>query len=158
MKNTILSIQKGQFFSLVAEKSASEIDAKYLKKKSNLRGRVTSVTTYAHARICDYEHLAEVKEKRAEGIAPTKPIWWAWQTFPYIAYHKSNFKEYAVLKSAEVHTQYYLDGQPIRKSDYADDFLAKKKEESTVYMVALGEIVSVTAEKQTHTKRVSEVA
>ena len=143
MKNTIKNIVvKGQFVSVEAFKTSADCDRK-LRKSSTLRGRLTAVQTYTNGRICDYEGLAEVKALRESGVEAKKPTWWGWTDFPYFAQHKTNGTEYFVLKTADVSTQYYLDGQPIKKADYASDFLASSDKESLVYMVKLADIVKI---------------
>lgn len=145
MKNTIKSlVVSGQFFSVVAVKGAEECNKK-LRKGASFINRVTSTTTYTNARVCDYEHLGEVKEKREQGIEAVKPTWWEWVEFPYFARHKTNGTEYLVIKKADATTEYALDGQPIHKSDYPQEFLKSSSSESIVYMVKLSEIVAITA-------------
>lgn len=143
MKNTIKQIVvKGQFISVEAFKSSADCDKK-LRKSSTLRGRLTAVQTYTNGRICDYEGLVEVKALRESGVEAKKPTWWEWIDFPYFAHHKTNGTEYLVLKTADVSTQYYLDGVPIKKSDYASEFLATSEKESLVYMVKLNDIIKI---------------
>ena len=145
IKQTIKGIvNKGQFFSLVANKNTQDCDKK-LRKVSTFRGRVTATQTYTNGRVCDYEHLAEVKEKREQGVEAVKPTWWEWTDFPFFARHKTNGTEYLVVKKADVNTQYFLDNEKICKKDYPQEFLADNKSESLVYMVKLADIVSVKA-------------
>lgn len=159
MKNTIKAIvAKGQFFSLVAEKNTQDCDKK-LRKASTFRGRVTAVQEYTNCRVCDYENLKEVKEKREQGIEAVKPTWWEWSEFPFFARHKANGTEYLVVKKADVNTQYFLDSEKINKKDYPQEFLADSKSESLVYMVKLEDITSIKASGEIVTKqKYAEVA
>lgn len=145
MKNTIKTLVKqGQFFSLVAVKGAEECNKK-LRKGASFTNRVTRTDVYTNARVCDYEHLGEVKEKREQGIEAVKPTWWHWVEFPFFAEHNTSGQQYLVLKKADLHTQYHLDGEDITKADYPQEFKKSSSSESIVYMVKVEEIVAISA-------------
>lgn len=143
MKNTLKDlISAGKIISVTCFKGIADCDDK-LYKTSSLRGRVTAVQTYTNCRVCEYENLAEVKEMRAAGIEAKKPTWWHWVDYPYFAQHNNRPTEYLVLKKADIHTQYYLDGVPINKSDYEAEFLKTTHKDMLVNMVKLADVVEV---------------
>ena len=145
MKNTIKNlVKRGQFFSVVAVKDTKECNKK-LYKGASFTDRVTRTDVYTNARVCDYEHLGEVKELREQGVEAVKPTWWHWVDFPFFAEHNTNGQQYLVLKKADLHTQYHLDGEDITKADYPQEFKKSSSSESLVYFVKIEEIVAITA-------------
>ena len=139
---------KGQFISVLQVQGTDACDKK-LRKNSALRGRVTREVYYTACRVCDYENMSQVKEKRAEGIEATKPTWWTWVEFPYFAQHITKGTEYFVVKptTEKPKVQYYLDGKPINKKDFPNDFLKSQDKESLVYMITLSEVVAINQQQ-----------
>lgn len=131
---------KGQFLTIVAETSISDMDGKQLKKSPYL-GQLRKETTYTAVRFCDYENLASTKEKREQGIEAQKPTWWEWVKFPYIARHKTKGTLYVVVKPTTEYpsSKYFLNGVEV-SSELVKPNLKKVSGESTVYMLKLESI------------------
>lgn len=142
LENIIVKCTKGQFMTIVAETSVADMDSKQLKKSDYL-GRLTKRTTYTSVRFCDYENLASTKEKREQGIEASKPTWWEWVNFPYIARHKTNGTLYVVVKPIEGNyptSEYFDKGNPIA-TDLVKPHLKKSSGSSSVYMLKLDSVI-----------------
>ena len=143
LENIVTKCAKGQFMTIVAETSIEDMDSKQLKKSSYL-GKLTKRTTYTSVRFCDYENLASTKEKREQGIEATKPTWWEWVNFPYIARHKTKGTLYVVVKPIENDiptSEYFENGKHIDSSLVKPHLKKTSGGGSSLYMLKLDSIV-----------------
>lgn len=141
LENIITKCVKGQFLTIVAKTSVSDMNDKQYKKSPYL-GLVTKITKYRAVRFCEYENLTSVKKKRELGIEATSPTWWEWVKYPFIARHKTKGTLYVVVKPINIVPQsvYYLDGERI-DTDIIKPYLKKvSQQENTVFMLKLDNI------------------
>lgn len=142
LENLIEKLSLGAFMTVVTVYNTDEMDSKQLKKSPYL-GRVTKETTYTSVRLCEYENMASTIEKREQGIEASKPTWWEWVKYPYIARHKSNGTKYLVVKSIEnvcPHSKFFLDNVEVPKDDLREYLKKGNNSNSEVYMLKLDSI------------------
>lgn len=141
MLNKLLS-KKGQIATLTTERAM---------KMRKGQPTVTKRSTFQCRVGVNYDNIAAVKEKRAEGTLPAENAglpWGEWLEFPYTIAHKGEvyFRCTAMRNNVPSKTMYFIEGVEIDRDTVQAMCLASEFKESTdndVFNIKVSSILTV---------------
>jgi len=139
---TTLFAKKGQIATLTTEREMK------MRKGQPL---VTKRSTFQCRIGVNYDNIAAVKEKRAEGTLPAENAglpWGEWDQFPYTIKHKNEmyFRCTALRNNFVPQTMYFVDGIEIDKATVQAMCLASEFKDSSdneVFTIKVSSILTV---------------
>lgn len=99
----------------------------------------------------DHENTADVKEKRAQGVAAQGLVWGEWAEFPFTIAHKGEtyVRFYPPSGNARPQTTWFRNGKPVHYAEVECDLLASEKvkkndDAPACFSIKLDNIISFT--------------
>lgn len=110
--NVIRAKGKGQFTSVTWQKE--------LPTRKGITNKITKTSKAVIRCGVEYDNTAAVKQGRADGTLPAENAglkWGQWNEYPYTISHKGNdYLRCTTASNTKVQTQYFMDGNPVEKS------------------------------------------
>ena len=142
LKNKLLKIQKGQFHSVLWERSCK---TKKVYGNNVIIKRSSAVVRFG----VEYDNIQAVQEKRASGELPAQNSglqWGQWLLYPYFIKHKDNiYLRCSTVPNTKVKSEYFLNGAKVSFEQVENMLLASEKnaKKAEVFTINIDNILSI---------------